>query len=152
MIIDITRADPRAPALRKLIADLDAYQQTLYPAESNHLLDIETLAQPEMHFFACAVDGKIVGCGGMWMHGDYAEVKRVYVEPSARGLGLSKKIMSALEADALAHGVRVARLETGIYQPEALGLYRRLGYADCGSFGDYPANDPMSVFMEKQLA
>jgi putative acetyltransferase len=149
--IAITRADPRAPALRKLIEDLDAYQQTLYPAESNHLLDIETLARPEMHFFACAVDGRIVGCGGMWMHEGYAEVKRVYVDPSARGLGLSKKIMAALEADAIASGVSIARLETGIHQPEALGLYRRLGYMDRGSFGDYPADDPMSVFMEKAL-
>jgi putative acetyltransferase len=147
----IARADPREPALRRLVEDLDAYQQVLYPAESNHLVDIETLARPDMHFFACTVDGRIVGCGGMWMHGDYAEVKRVYVDPSARGLGLSKKIMAALEADAIAHGVTIARLETGVHQPEALGLYRGLGYTERGSFGDYPADDPMSVFMEKAL-
>jgi putative acetyltransferase len=149
--IEITRADPREPALRKLIGDLDAYQLALYPAESNHLLDIDTLARPEMHFFACAVNGRIAGCGGLWMHDGYAEVKRVYVDPPARGLGLSKKIMAALEADAIAHGVRTARLETGIHQPEALGLYRALGYRDCGSFGEYPKDDPISVFMEKAL-
>ena len=151
MRIEITRADPRAPDLRRLIGDLDAYQQALYPAESNHLLDIDALARPEMHFFACALDGRLVGCGGVWMHGDYAEVKRVYVAPDARGLGLSRKIMAALEADAVAHGATLARLETGIHQPEALGLYRALGYTVRPSFGDYPVDDPMSVFMEKAL-
>ena len=150
--VEISRADPREPALRKLIEDLDRYQQSLYPAESNHLLDIETLARPEMHFFACRFDGQIAGCGGMWMQDGYAEVKRVYVDPAARGLGLAKKIMAALEAEAIAHGAPVARLETGIHQPEALGLYRALGYRDCGPFGDYPVDDPLSVFMEKQLA
>jgi putative acetyltransferase len=149
--IDISLADPREPALRKLIEDLDRYQQSLYPPESNHLLDIETLARPEMHFFACRVDGEIAGCGGVWMHGSYAEVKRVYVNPARRGLGLAKKVMAALEAEALAHGAAIARLETGIHQPEALGLYRALGYRDCGAFGDYPADDPLSVFMEKSL-
>jgi putative acetyltransferase len=149
--IEIARADPRGPALRKLIEDLDAYQQSLYPAESNHLLDIETLARPQMHFFACMVNGKTTGCGGMWIHADCAEVKRVYVDPAARGLGLAKKIMAVLEDDARAAGKAIARLETGIHQPEALGLYRALGYRDRGPFGDYPVDDPMSVFMEKRL-
>jgi putative acetyltransferase len=78
-------------------------------------------------------------------------VKRVYVSPAARGRGLAKKIMARLEDEARAAGMTIARLETGIYQPAALGLYRALGYADCGPFGDYPADDPMSVFMEKRL-
>ncbi|MGQ0484364.1 MAG: GNAT family N-acetyltransferase [Hyphomicrobiales bacterium] len=151
MNVVIARADPPEPQLRRLIEELDALQLSLYPAESNHLLDIETLVQPQMRFFAAAVDGRIVGCGGVWLHEDYAEVKRVYVSPKTRGLGLAKKIMARLEDEARAAGMSIARLETGIYQPEALGLYRALGYADRGPFGDYPADDPMSVFMEKRL-
>jgi len=143
--------DPREPRVRRLIKELDALQLSLYPAESNHLLDIETLAQPRMRFVSANVDGEVLGCGGIWLHDDYAEVKRVYVSPAARGLGLAKKIMARLEDEARAAGMTIARLETGIYQPEALGLYRALGYADRGPFGDYPTDDPMSVFMEKRL-
>ena len=150
--IVITRADPREASVRVLIDELDAYQQVLYPAESNHLLDIETLAQPRMRFFSVAVDGEVLGCGGIWLHEDYVEIKRVYVNPKARGLGLARKIMTRLEDEARAAGMKIARLETGIHQPEALGLYRALGYVDCGAFADYPKDDPFSVFMEKRLA
>ena len=151
-VIFITRADPREHAVRVLIDELDAYQQMLYPAESNHLLDIETLALPQMCFFSVAVDGDVLGCGGIWLHEDYVEIKRVYVSPKARGLGLARKIMARLEDEARAAGMKLARLETGIHQPEALGLYRALGYVDYGAFADYPENDPFSVFMEKRLA
>jgi putative acetyltransferase len=147
----IAPADPREPRVRALIEELDAYQLSLYPAESNHLLDVGTLTQPQMRFFAAAVDGEVLGCGGIWLHADYAEVKRVYVSPKARGLGLAKKIMARLEDEARAAGMAIARLETGIYQPEALCLYRALGYADRGAFGEYPTDDPMSAFMEKRL-
>ena len=56
------------------------------------------------------------------------------------------------EDEARAAGMTVARLETGIHQPEAIGLYRKLGYALREAFGDYPTDDPNSVFMEKRLA
>ena len=69
----------------------------------------------------------------------------------ARGLGLAKQLMQRIEEEARACGRMIARLETGIHQPESLGLYRRLGYVDRGAFGDYPADDPNSVFMEKVL-
>jgi len=147
----MARADPRETEVRRLIEELDRYQLSLYPAESNHLLDIETLAQPEMRFFSATVGGKVLGCGGIRLHEDYAEVKRVYVHPQARGLGLAKKIMAVLEAEAAAAGLTIARLETGVHQPEALGLYRALGYVDRGPFGEYPTDDPLSVFMEKRL-
>lgn len=149
--ISIAIADPAEPSIRTLIDELDAYMIALYPPESNHLLDIETLRQPRMRFFAAYADDQVLGCGGCWLHDGYAEIKRVYVSPKARGLGLAKKLMDRIEAEALACGMALARLETGIHQPEALGLYKRLGYAECASFGDYPADDPNSVFMEKVL-
>ncbi|MCB1379004.1 MAG: GNAT family N-acetyltransferase [Alphaproteobacteria bacterium] len=149
MVIALT--DPAEPSVRALIEALDAYMMPMYPAESNHLLDIETLRQPEMRFFSARADGVVLGCGGCWLHEDYAEIKRVYVSPEARGLGLAKRLMDRIEAEARIFGKHLARLETGIHQPEALGLYRRLGYADRGPFGDY-AEDPNSVFMEKLLS
>ncbi len=148
--ISINRVDPAVPAVRQLIEELDAYMIPLYPAESNHLLDIEALRQPQMRFFAAVVDGKMLACGGCWLRLDYAEIKRVYVNPAARGLGLAKKLMQAIEDEARVHGMAIARLETGIHQPEAVGLYRALGYEHRGPFGEY-TQDPNSVFMEKQL-
>jgi len=146
----IAIADPAEPSIRVLIEALDAYMVPMYPAESNHLLDIETLRQPQMRFFSATANDIVMGCGGCWLHADYAEIKRVYVSPAARGLGIAKKLMDRIEAEAMSSGRRIARLETGIHQPEALGLYRRLGYADRGPFGDY-VEDPNSVFMEKVL-
>ena len=148
--IVIALTDPAEPEVRRLVEALDAYMVPMYPAESNHLLDIETLRKPQMRFFAASVDGTVMACGGCWLHADYAEIKRVYVDTAARGLGLAKRLMQAIEDEARANGMALARLETGIYQPEALGLYRALGYVDRGPFGDY-GEDPYSVFMEKPL-
>ncbi len=149
--IVIQKTDPHEPPVQALIDELDDYQARLYPAESNFGSDIESLAQPEVRFFSVAVDGVILGCGGFWLHGDYAEVKRVYIHPESRGLGLGRKLMAHIEAQMLAEGRSISRLETGVSQPEALGLYRALGYAERGPFGDYPAGDPFCVFMEKRL-
>jgi putative acetyltransferase len=81
-------------------------------------LDTETLRQPDMRFFAAYRGQEVLAIGRCWLHADYAEVKRIYVTPSARGLGLAKRNMQRIEDEALASGRRLARLETGIKQPE----------------------------------
>jgi putative acetyltransferase len=149
-MIEIRKADPREAAFRALLQASDDYAASLYPAESNHMLDIETLLRPQMNFFGVWRNDVPVACGGFWADEDYVEIKRVFIDPSARGLGLSKKLMVVLENEARAKGFAFARLETGIHQPEALGLYRAIGYKDRGPFGDYKP-DPLSVFMEKAL-
>lgn len=148
MSIDFKRANPCDYV--SFLRASDEYMAALYPAESNHMLDVETLLRPQMNFFGLWVDGVAKGCGGFWAHQDYVEIKRVYIDPSARGLGLSRELMMVLEDEARAMGFKIARLETGISQPEALGLYRALGYMERGPFGDYKL-DPLSVFMEKAL-
>jgi putative acetyltransferase len=148
--IEIRKADPCDPVFRGFLAASDAYAASLYPAESNHMLDVETLCQPDVHFIGAWKDGVAVGCGALRQYTDYVEIKRVWVDPAARGLGLSRKIMSNLEDEARKRSFSTARLETGISQPEALGLYRSLGYAECQPFGDYKP-DPLSLFMEKRL-
>ncbi len=147
-MIVIKKADPRD--FVSLLGASDAYMASLYPATSNHMLDVETLCLPQMHFFGVTIDDVAKACGGFWAHQDYVEVKRVYVDPSARGMGLSKALMQAIEEAARGLGFRVARLETGIHQPEALGLYKKLGYETRGPFGEYQP-DPLSLFMEKML-
>jgi putative acetyltransferase len=150
--IEIRREDPRTEDVTKLIRDLDDMFHRLYPAESNHLVDIETLAAPDIHFFVARRAGEALGCGALW-HRDpaYGEIKRIYVRPEARGLKLSKLILAALEDNARAHGLKAMKLETGTLQPEALGLFANAGFTPCGPYADYPTDDPYSVFMEKQV-
>ena len=125
--------------------------EKLYPAESNHLMDLDALCAPDVQFFAACLDGTAVGCGAVKRFADYVEVKRVFVAPRARGLRVARKIMKTLEEATRAAGVTIMRLETGIYQPEALALFESFGFKRRASFGDYPQDDPNSVFMERTL-
>ncbi|CAN5274119.1 GNAT family N-acetyltransferase [soil metagenome] len=152
-MISVEREDPRQPDVAAMVRDLDAMFHALYPAESNHLIDLDTLAAPDMHFFVARRHGEALGCGALW-HRDpgYGEVKRIYVKPQARGLKLGKLILDRLEADARAHGLPRIKLETGTLQPEALGLFAKAGFAACAPYADYPADDPFSIFMEKRLS
>jgi putative acetyltransferase len=151
-MITIAREDPRQPDVVKLVRDLDAMFHDLYPAESNHLVDIETLAKPDIHFFVVRRSGEAIGTGALW-HRDpaYGEIKRIYVTPQARGLKLGKRILEAIEDHAREYGFAAIKLETGTLQPEALGLFAKCGFVTCGPFADYPRDDPYSVFMEKRL-
>jgi putative acetyltransferase len=147
----IAREDPQQPDVARLVRELDAMFEALYPAESNHLLDMETLAGEHMRFFVVRLKGQALGCGALWLHRDYAEVKRVYVRPEARGRRIGHLIMRRLEEEARKQSLPCLRLETGIHQPEALGLFASAGFTICGAFGDYPTDDANSVFMEKRI-
>lgn len=150
--VSIELVDPRMPEITDMIRALDRYMTDLYPAESNHLVDVETLSGADVRFFAARMDGKYCGCGAIMVRpGDHAEVKRIYVSPNARGSGLGKRILERLEAEARALGLPLMRLETGRLQPEALNLFAAFGFTRCGAFGDYPSDDPYSVFMEKSV-
>ena len=150
--VEIRPLAPADPTVRRLIGELDRLQSSLYPAQSNHLDPIEVLERPEVTFLAAFVGGEVVGCGAVKrMPGCYGEIKRVYVDPAARGRGIGRAMMEALESNLLAYGIHLARLETGVRQPEALALYERCGYVRIPPFGDY-REDPLGVFLEKRLA
>lgn len=147
--------DPGHPDAQALIAQSEALMSALYPAESNHFEPADGLRPPQGAFWGLWLGDELVGCGGVKHHAPpgepaYGEIKRLFVLDSARGRGAAKRLMAQLEAELSGRGVRLARLETGIHQPEALGLYRRLGYVERGPFGGY-ALDPLSVFFEKAL-
>ena len=150
-IIEVIRADPREAKIRKLIESLDVYMLALYPSESTHRVDTAILASRNARFFSALCDGMLVGCGGILIEHDYAEVKRIFVSPKARGLGVGRKLMERLEVESRRLGFKLLRLETGIYQPEALALFKAMGFIPRLSFGDYPNNDPNSIFIEKQV-
>jgi putative acetyltransferase len=145
--------DPAEPAAGRLLAASDAYLGALYPAASNHLEDVAALRRPNVRMFGGYLGGELVACGAVKLMTDdgvYAEIKRVFVVASHRGRGLSTAIMLHIEQHLRRAGISVARLETGIRQPEALGLYAKLGYTLRAPFGGYRP-DPLSVFMEKHL-
>ena len=147
----ITPEPPRQDAVLDLIRQSDALMASLYPAESNHMLDIASLEQPEMRFFVARREGRVVGCGALRIGSDgQAELKRMFVDPATRGLKVGRDLLARIEDEARGLGVTLIQLETGIRQPEAIGLYRRFGYRDRGPFGGY-GPDPLSVFMEKAL-
>jgi putative acetyltransferase len=149
--VTISQESPRQPEVVLLVEELDAYLSALYPPESNHLLDIESLAQPDIRFLVARLDGQVMGCVALRVDpAGWGEVKRLYVPPRARGLGIGRRLLAALEAQARREGLTLLRLETGIHQPEALGLFRAAGFVEIPAFAPY-APDPLSVFMEKRL-
>ena len=150
-MLKVSRETPRQDDVVTLIRQSDALMQSLYPAESNHLVDIDQLAAPQVHFFVARENGRALGCGAFVLGADgRAEMKRVFVAPAARGKGVARALMAALEREAAKRGVTLMQLETGIKQAEAIALYRRFGYAERGPFGTYQP-DPLSLFMEKRL-
>ncbi len=144
----IIQIDPRQA--EHLINELDEYQESLYPSESNHLDAIETLCQPNVIMMGAIEKTDIIAIGAVKVYINYGEIKRLYVPNECRGKGLAKKIMTALEDHLIKHSILESKLETGINQPEAIGLYKKLGYKACGPFGSYK-EDPLSVFMSKHL-
>lgn len=106
---------------------------------------------PAGAFFVAYLDGEPVASGAWRSHGPSdAEMKRLYVVDSARGLGLARTMVARLEADAAAAGRRRLVLVTGTGQPEALALYASLGYAPVEPFGHY-ANEEGARHLGKPL-
>lgn len=149
----IERLDPDDADVRQIITAADDFYHALYPEESNHLESAEALKRPGMLFVGCRVGGRLAASGAakiMTDDGTYAEIKRLFVLDEYRGKGLSYRIMDYLETQLSEQGIELFRLETGIYQPGAIALYRKLGYRERGPFGAY-RSDPLSVFMEKHV-
>jgi len=153
MIINTDTLDQ--PEVRDMLARLDAWCAALYPAESNHLMDIESLLRGDVLFLVARdVDGSAVGCAALVSRQDdgaaYGEIKRMFVDERRRGLGTGGKLLDHLVMFARMSGLSVLRLETGIRQPDAIALYERAGFVRRAPFGEY-REDPLSIFMEKQL-
>jgi putative acetyltransferase len=147
----VRRERPDQPEVVRLIEASDAFSQSLYPPESNHLVDVESLCAPEFTFLVVRREGRAIGCGAVFRDArGWGEIKRMFVEPAWRGHGVGWRVLTRLEAIASADRIALMRLETGIHNTQALNAYRRAGYRECEPFGDY-APDPLSVFMEKRL-
>ncbi len=142
---------PLQPEVERLLQAADRRSAALYPGESRFGDAVATLLTQQASFYVARLDGRAVGCGGFVLDGDgAAELKRIFVDEAARGAGVGRLVLHTLEQAARRQGVCVMRLETGVKSVEAIGLYRRFGYAPRGPWGPY-GPDPLSVFMEKRL-
>jgi len=148
--VAIERETPDQPDVLRLLAAGDALSASLYPPESNHMLDVQALLDPAVTFFVARVNGDVAGCCALVRKNGYGEIKRMFVDEAARGRGIARRLLVTIEEAARAAGLPVLRLETGTRQPEAQQLYRSSGFRDIPPFGDYAA-DPYSIFMEKPL-
>ena len=111
-MIAIARESPRQDDVIALIRQSDALMRSLYPAESNHLVDVESLAAFNVHFLVAREHGRALGCGAFVLgEAGQAEMKRVFVAPAARGKGVARALMEALEREASKLGVTSEELE-----------------------------------------
>ena len=151
MPVAITAERPDAPDAVGLILELEAHLEPLYPEASRHGLSVERLVADHVDFFVLRSGGAPAACGGMlFVDGDHGEIKRMDVRPAFRGSGFGKLLLLHLEDHARSRGITLLRLETGIHQREAIGLYERMGFHRIPPFGAY-TDDPLSLCFEKRL-
>jgi putative acetyltransferase len=140
---------------RTLIGELDAVLHADSPPENRHGYSVERVFQPDVLFFIARIDGQPVGCGAIALTDQYAEVKRMYVRPHARGKHVAQAVLDRLEAEAQARGTKRLLLETGDNRDAAIRFYERNGFTRCSAFGPYLAMSPYaiahSVFFEKHM-
>ena len=151
--LEVRREEITSAVAANMIAALNAELTALYPEEgANHFrLDLEEVAVGRGAFLVADYRGDPVGCGALRRLDAYtAEIKRMYVEPTARGLGVGRAMLGALESEARDLKVDRIVLETGERQLDAVALYERSGFRRIPAFGEY-VGSPLSVCMEKRL-
>ncbi|REE99155.1 GNAT family N-acetyltransferase [Thermomonospora umbrina] len=147
VIVDISPATPYDPAVIALCAEQQTELEARYPGTDEAPKGID----PQVEFVVARIDREPVGCAGLKpLEPRVAEVTRMYVRPAHRGQGISRNLLDALEAKAVAKGVRTLRLETGDLQPESIALYQSSGYRRIPAFGSYVGN-VLSLCFEKHL-
>lgn len=148
--VTIAPESPLTEDGRALVAASEAALRAVYPPEECFSFSAEELAGRDTAFLVARRGGRALGCVALVDMGGYGEIKRLYVAPEARGTGLARRLMAALEAEAARRGLSDLRLETGHALAEAVSLYRSLGYRDCPPFGGYP-DIASNLFMAKRL-
>jgi DNA-binding MarR family transcriptional regulator/GNAT superfamily N-acetyltransferase len=153
-LVNVDVEDPASTAARFCIesyfAELDTRFEAGFDPGRSISADVDELTEPAGLLLVARLRGEPIGCGALKLHGrEPAEIKRMWVAPSARGLGVGRRILSELEERARLRGVRLVRLETNRTLKEAGGLYRATGYAEVEAFNDEPY---AHHWFEKRLA
>jgi DNA-binding MarR family transcriptional regulator/GNAT superfamily N-acetyltransferase len=153
-LVSVDLEDPASTAARFCIesyfAELDTRFEAGFDPGRSISADVDELTEPAGLLLVARLRREPIGCGALKLHGrEPAEIKRMWVAPSARGLGVGRRILSELEEQARRRGVRLVRLETNRTLKEAGGLYRSAGYVEVEAFNDEPY---AHHWFEKRLA
>jgi GNAT superfamily N-acetyltransferase len=144
--VDIEAVDPATPVaqrcLRAYVAELDRRLHTGFDPDRTLPLALDTMRPPGGVFLVATLRSEPVGCGGLkFRPGQPTEIKRMWVAPSARGLGIARRLLAELESRAAAAGSALVRLDTNRTLTEAIALYRSSGYHEIEAFNDEPYAD-----------
>jgi GNAT superfamily N-acetyltransferase len=145
--------DPAEPVSGELVRAMEDEIEELYADRPGSIhsvgASVEEMSPPGGAFVLVELGGELVGCGGLKrLEEQTCEIKRMYLRPEARGGGLSRGLLDALEARALELGYLRARLDSGDRQPAAIRLYEGAGYE---RIPDYNGNTAATVWFEKRL-
>lgn len=151
--VTITVADPSSPAacacIEVYLRELDARFDTGFDATRSVSANPQELLPPNGVFVLAMLDDDAVGCGGLKVTGDgIGEIKRMWVAPDARGLGIARRLLATLERHAVDMGLHTVQLDTNRTLLEARALYARHGYVEIPPYNDNPYADH---WFEKRL-
>ncbi len=141
-----------AELIRELSTELAGRYPGLYGGDGAGAFKPQDVLVARAAFLVAWRGDEAIGCGALrpMDEVDVVEIKRMFVRPAARDNGVGRIILSALETQAREFGYRIARLETGLRNPEAIALYERAGYQRIPCYGIY-VNEPLSVCFEMML-
>lgn len=141
-LVEVTVEPPTSDAARfcleSYFAELNRRFDAGFDPDVSVVADPDELTEPHGVLLVARLRGEPIGNGGLRFHGDWAEIKRMWIADRVRGLGVGRRILSELEAHALQRGVHTIRLETNRNLHEAIGLYRSSGYAEIDRFSPEP--------------
>jgi DNA-binding MarR family transcriptional regulator/N-acetylglutamate synthase-like GNAT family acetyltransferase len=142
-LIDVAVADPDHPlaqfCLSQYFAELDGRFDTGFDPTASLPADPDEMRLPAGLFLLATLRGEPIGCGALKFHGRQpTELKRMWVAPNTRGLGVGRRLLTELERHAVEHGTRTVRLETNRSLVEAVTMYRSAGYREVEAFNKEP--------------
>jgi DNA-binding MarR family transcriptional regulator/GNAT superfamily N-acetyltransferase len=152
-LVEVAPTNPAGPdarfCLRSYFAELDRRGENGFDPANAISAEPHELRPPAGVLLLASLRGEPIGCGAVKLHGaEPAEIKRMWIAPAARGLGLGRRLLGELETWAVEHGARVLHMETNSVLHEAISLYRSTGYEEVPAFNAEPFAD---VWLEKRV-
>ena len=148
--MEIRKVSLKDKVVHNLIDKLDKYQLGLYGEECCNLDSVEELEKCNAYILGAYYCDELAGIGAIKLFDDYAEIKRMYFEECYRGSGFAGNLLESLEQYSVAEGISLIYLETGYLQKAALSFYKKHGYREVHSFGNYKPNK-VSIYLGKKL-
>ncbi|HEX4480259.1 MAG TPA: GNAT family N-acetyltransferase [Rudaea sp.] len=142
--VDIALADPASADAQYCLAayfrEIDhRFSGGFDPGKGGNVPDHDDFLPPRGSLLVAHLDGEAIGCGALrTLSSGVGEIKRMWISPNARGLGLGRRLLAELEAQAVQHAFHTVRLDTNATLDEALALYRSSGYHEIPRFNDNP--------------